>query len=816
MEPAYSALKKGISSQEEKKENLTTTKQKMLRRQPSIFFVNNVTKETVKQVRSVQEDLHLDVRRQRYTSGIPHELMVRVHEIFRDFLCTNIDKKEPDISFDKHRDCLLRNAQIRLDRWVEDIFSAFKGSQEELVGYTRQEEVERQLHARFKQYISQQKMIQEISNVLIGLDKTFEENDRIRLLSPGTGMKMYQSELDDLVAKSTRDFIQNKIKESEAFANSASRVSEDNLLFVNFRTLFYETEYNKNTNMIVSDGVLEKAKSVIKNYIQFHQGGEDGKGEIIFAIDQFRKKIDLGFLDGCHVVNISAPLKSSIKKFDKNDLQKICESLKDEIKHYDEIDKSAGMTLMTHTEIIQEHAMCRKTIETYCDKGEDQPIWKACKEGDLDELKKIDIKSTNINGLHRVFKRSLLDFAVELEYLEMVEYLLKQMASPIVFNKATSIDIPYTYTPFHLAAAICNYEILSLCLIDYEKVSLFNPQPSISEGWINLLSKSTKTEENNSKHTPLHFAINPKLLFNESLMFKEQTSGQVERWQKNALAIVRILIEKGAKIEIPNVQSAFNLALKEYISVYQKTDNRQKVELFNCDGGLESTLSTYSSIIAYFLTQPISFDDLSIGVKLLVMLFGKYTNEVMNTELLKEILKHPFFQNDKGQKFLLNYAPIIKNSSILEMIQNEIKDKFIGLNQYTNFSSSSIFSQNSPPSSPRTSPSSTPILSPRRNHSCTNRSNSQNSQNIPKVLNPLRPSLPDIKSHLYNSLNSPPLSPRSFSKSTPFNNPSDNLSHASRKLSAPDIYSARRITPRKPSLVNRVQSNSEGPIKEMT
>jgi hypothetical protein len=827
MEPNYSLQKMGISSQngigmEKSQDFHSTDKPKVgsIRRQPSSFLVNNVTKETVKQVRSIQEVLHLDVRRQRYTSGIPHELMVRVHEIFRDFLCTHFDKKDPDISFDKHRDNLLRNAQIRLDQWVEDIFRAFQGSQEELVASTRQEEVEKQIQARFKQYISQHKMIHEISYALKGLNKTFEEEEKIRSQSPKAGMKMYQTNLDDLVTQSTRAFLQKKIEESEAFVSNAFRASEENALFVNFRTLFYETEYNKNTNMIVSNTVLEKAKHVIKSYIQFHKGGEDGNGEITYAIDQFRKNIELDFLDECQG-KILPPMKCSVKKLDKETLQKICENLKDQIKHYDEIDKSTGITLMNHTEIIQAHAICRKTIETYCDKGEDQPIWKACKEGNLEDLKKINIKSSNINTLHRVFKRSLLDFAVELEYLEIVEYLLKQMANPVVFNKSISIDIPYTYTPLHLAAAICNYEILSLCLIDFEKVSLFNPQPSISEEWINLPTKSTKTEENSHRHTPLHFAINPKLLFNEYLMFKAQTTEQVKSWQKNALTIVQILIEKGAKIDVPDVQSAFNLALNEYVSVYQKTDKRQKIDPFFYDGGLESTLSVYFSIIAYFLTQPISSDDLSRGVKLLATLFGKFTNEKINTDLLKKILKHQYFLGDKGQKFLLNYAQLVKNPSIAEMIQNEIKDKYNCLNQFTTFGSSFTFSQNTPLTSPRISPNSTPNVSPRRTHSYSSRSNSHNSQSIPKALPLFKPhqtefsSPSNFKSKSVNLPISSPTSPRAFSdKSIPHLKSPTSSNLVPRRISAPDVLSDKIIAPRKPSLMNRGKFSPEDPINK--
>ncbi|MBA3286044.1 MAG: hypothetical protein H0U27_13435, partial [Nitrosopumilus sp.] len=653
--------------------------------------------------------------------------------------------------------------------------------------------------------------IQEISNVLKGLNKTFEEEERIRSQSPRTGMKMYQSDLDDLVTKSTKDFLQKKIEESEIFVSDAFRISEDNALFVNFRTLFYETEYNKNTNMIVSNAVLEKAKCVIKTYIQFHQGGDNCSGEIIYAIDQFRKKIDLDFLDVCHA-DLPPPSRGSIRKFDQNTLHEIFENLKVQIKHYDEIDKSSGMALMTHTETIQAHALRRKTIETYCDKGEDQPIWKACKEGNLEELKKINIKSTDINCLHRVFKRSLLDFAVELECLEIVEYLLKQMGSPVVFNNAISINIPYTYTPIHLAAAICNLEILSLCLIDFEKVSLFNPHPSISEEWINLVTKSKKIEESSQhRHTPLHFAINPKLLFNEYLMFKDQTSEQVESWQKNALPIVKILLEKGAKIEVPDVQSAFNLALKEYISVYQKTDKRQKIDPFFYDGGLESSLSTYSSIIAYFLTQPISFEDISSGVKLLTTLFGKYTNEIINTDLLEEILKHQYFKGEKGQKFLLTYAQLVKNPSIAEMIQNVIKDKYIILNPYTSFSSCSAFSQNTPQTSPRVSPSTTPQVSPRRTHSYLNQTNSHNSQNIPKSLYPFKShqhelsAFSNLTSNPQSLTTSPPISTGSFSSKSIPSNTTPSSSIIPRRISAPDILSAKRIAPRKPSLVNGVK-----------
>ncbi|MBS0654232.1 MAG: hypothetical protein JSR46_00500 [Verrucomicrobia bacterium] len=602
-------------------------------------LIDRTFTQTVNHNNQTQEQLQLIMKKSRWICSVPLIILPKLIDIFRG-LAKALDKKNVEK--------MLKQAQSDYDEMLSNIFKEFKGYQEDVLA-VRGDEFDAECKRQFKTFID---------NKMMTIDQSIPKFEKkiksLRNEQKKLGRQTITENILDII-ELRHQAIENQIRILQKtknlyveFSKAMHAATDENPLFVEFKEYFNNVRYKGalQAENEIPDAVIEQALSVAKSYFQFHP-------KIICESNEFTNKIELGFLEGSNGSAISIPNGKSERECSSTSFTGIIAELKRELAVWDNQSNSLTDLAQKFVDISEGHLRTLKSIDRYSESMEErssleensyQDIWDACRRGSLADIKmhmelaKKDSKFT-ISSKQELIGWTLLHFAVERGDPSLVSYLFEQKANQCIYSEMQQGDI--SYTPLHLAAALCNEEVFTLCMQDHQLplsrffiVSSFIKKEDID--------RPTRSSGISKRYVLLHLIIEPKLLI-PKLSKKHR-----EDWMKHAPTMIHKLLKKGASICVEGCQSAFLFAVETLLSrlVEIKTKNLAIISK------VKEELATRASIVEIFLDGDLSSEELQQATTNVVQKCAPEHVDSREVHLLEKILKCSYFRTSSGKEFI--------------------------------------------------------------------------------------------------------------------------------------------------------------------
>ncbi|MBS0654231.1 MAG: hypothetical protein JSR46_00495 [Verrucomicrobia bacterium] len=564
-------------------------------------------------------------------SLIPIRVLTAVIKIYNKLL-EGVDQDE------KTKASNLRRSQADYEIMCTDVFTHFEVCQNNAIA-TREEECTVQCQRHYKNFTNTTK--RDIGEEVVSASIS-ELKAKMKALNRQTvtANLLPMNELKFSCFSKQLEFVE-KIKEMQVECNNEMGLMEQsNPLFSGYQSHFNRSQGGAALSISkVPLNVVENAKKICSLFFQFEP-------DFICSSKDFSNKMELSFLERCLSI---APCTTKLK-YNREELEEAIKNLRSQQKVWDgyiqeyesrycqlvlqsESYEKDLESLDSYTEVRQEK---KKATDTFAD------IWHAVEKGGLPSIKteyeKLKGSTFDINVPHKVLGLTLLHIAMRSQGADVVKYLLKCNASQLAYSTFTLKNVPFSYTPLHLAAALCSHEKLMLCLEDFKHYSCFYTQ------FLKPESLDTATNLGLVKYTALHFLINPRLLI------PDLTETDLENWRLSSPALVKLLLDKGASIHAPNCQSALLFALDECISLCHMLRRR---DIWISPSSKASFDTLLALVDIFLLNKKISTNELQNAAKKLV---EKKLQE-NEAQLWQKVVACEYFRSKSGKEFLESIEP---------------------------------------------------------------------------------------------------------------------------------------------------------------